>query len=56
LLIIGGAEDKGDQKTPAMERKSRKFKHFEILQLLLKCKNKIERITTGSRQFWVERP
>ena len=48
LLIIGGAEDKGDNDKLEMERKNREFKHFEILKLLLKEKKKLEIITTGS--------
>ena len=48
LLIIGGAEDKGDNDKLEMARKNREFKHFEILHLLLKGKKKVEIITTGS--------
>ena len=48
LLIIGGAEDKGDNDELEMARKNREFKHFEILKLLLKEKKKLEIITTGS--------
>lgn len=49
LLIIGGAEDTGDD-TLEMERKNREFKHFEILKLLLKGEKKMEIITTGSEK------
>jgi len=31
LLIIGGAEDRGDDQTPEIEKSSHEFKHFEIL-------------------------
>lgn len=48
LLIIGGAEDKVDSISLAMEKKNREFKHFEILHLLLKGKKKVEIITTAS--------
>lgn len=48
LLIIGGAEDKGDNQSPDMEFKSYAFEHFEILKLLLKGKKRIEVITTAS--------
>lgn len=48
LLIIGGAEDKGDNHSPDMEFKSHEFEHFEILKLLLKGMKRIEVITTGS--------
>lgn len=48
LLIIGGGEDKGDDETPEMESKSRDFKHFEILELLLEGNKRIDIITTGS--------
>lgn len=48
LLIIGGAEDKGDNQPPDMEFKSYAFEHFEILKLLLKGKKRIEVITTAS--------
>lgn len=48
LLIIGGAEDKGERISPDMEIKSLDSKHFEILRLLLKGKQKVEIITTAS--------
>lgn len=48
LLIIGGAEDKVDNQYLQIERKSLKFKHFEILHLLLKERKKVEIITTAS--------
>ena len=48
LLIIGGAEHKGDDNELEMETKNLDFKQFEILKLLLKKKEKIEVITTGS--------
>ncbi|MDQ3046260.1 MAG: hypothetical protein M3R27_01845 [Bacteroidota bacterium] len=52
LLIIGGAEDKGETATEEISRRNRKFKHFEILrELLPKKRNKktgIEVITTAS--------
>lgn len=48
LLIIGGAEDKVDCKALAIEKKKRDFKHFELLNLLLKGKKKVEIITTAS--------
>lgn len=48
LLIIGGGEDKGVNGAPDIEYESRDFEHFEILKLLLRKKNRIEIITTGS--------
>jgi len=49
LLIIGGAEDKGDStNAPDIEEKSREFKHFEILNVLSKGDKQIEVITTGT--------
>ncbi|MFN3756451.1 MAG: cyanophycinase [Flavobacterium sp.] len=48
LLIIGGAEDRGEDGTPDIEKISREFKHFELLKLLLKGKEKVEIITTAS--------
>lgn len=48
LLIIGGAEDKVDNIALAIEKKNREFKHFAILNLLLKGKKKVEIITTAS--------
>jgi cyanophycinase len=48
LLIIGGAEDKGDNKAFERGRKSREFRNYEILKLLIKGKKKVEIITTGS--------
>lgn len=50
LLIIGGAEDKSDNEVLDMEKKNREFKHFEILQLLVKGKKKVEIITTASNK------
>lgn len=50
LLIIGGAEDKGDNKALDIERKSGEFKHFEILKLLIKGNKIVEIITTGSEK------
>jgi cyanophycinase len=49
LLIIGGAEDKGEE-TLDMENKNIKFKRYELLkELLLKAQNKpVEIITSGS--------
>lgn len=34
LVIIGGAEHKGDNDSPDMGFKSHEFKHFEILEIL----------------------
>ena len=48
LLIIGGAEDKGDENELDMERKNYEFKHLEILKLFLKGEDQVEIITTGS--------
>src|SRR4051812_2608461 len=50
LLIIGGAEDKGDDGDSGMAMKNQQFERFEILKKLLpaKTKEKIEFITTGS--------
>lgn len=48
LLIIGGAEDKVDSITLAMERKNIDFKHFALLNLLLTGRKKVEIITTTS--------
>jgi cyanophycinase len=53
LIIIGGAEDKGEAGKLSMEEKNREFHRFEILeQLLPKRKNSdatIEIITTASK-------
>ena len=53
MLIIGGAEDKGSNEKPAIERLNRDFEHFEILKELLPEKGHndraIEIITTASR-------
>lgn len=49
LLIIGGAEDKGDDGKLDMAIKNYEFKHFEILKLLLKEEGRVEVITTGSQ-------
>ncbi|MFL5752893.1 MAG: cyanophycinase [Bacteroidia bacterium] len=53
LLIIGGAEDKGEEKEfPAIKAKNKDFKHYEILGELLppeaKKEHRIELITTAS--------
>lgn len=48
LLIIGGAENKGDTIELVHEIKSGDFKHFAILQFLRIGRKKIEIITTGS--------
>lgn len=50
VLIIGGAEDKGD-KEKDIEKYNKEFQHFEILKTLLPkegCNKKIEIITTAS--------
>src|ERR1044072_1797979 len=51
LLIIGGAEDKGGDETPEMQKENKEAGHLEILRELLP-KNKhqpcIEVITTAS--------
>lgn len=51
LLIIGGAEDKGEHEFLDKERRNIKFQRYEILkELLINSKNKnIEIITTASR-------
>jgi cyanophycinase len=51
LLIIGGAEDKGEE-APDMEAQNKQFEHFEILNKLFSENNrsqKIEVITTASK-------
>lgn len=51
MLIIGGAEDKGDGKHPQMEGENKEFEHFEILKHLLPSSNgkkRIEIITTAT--------
>lgn len=51
LLLIGGAEDKGDGNAPDMDGKNKDFQHFEILKEMLpdgSRKKKIEIITTAS--------
>jgi cyanophycinase len=51
ILIIGGAEDKGGDETPEIERKNHQFRHFEILKELLPKKGhkgRIEVVTTAS--------
>lgn len=50
LLIIGGAEDKGEEKLD-MENKNIKFRRYEILRELMSFSKKlpIEFITSGSR-------
>jgi cyanophycinase len=52
LLLIGGAEDKGEAKDSAMEEKNNNFQHFEILKELLPKEKKssaaIEIIATAS--------
>lgn len=48
LLIIGGAEDKVDNQSLKIEKLSIEFKHFSILNLLLKERKKVEIITTAS--------
>jgi len=53
LLLIGGAEDRGNDKIPQMDGRNREFEHFEILKELLPEKNshkKIEVITTASSE------
>jgi cyanophycinase len=55
LLIIGGAEDKGDaNSTPDISQKNRDFKHYEILGELLppddRRNHQIEVITTASQE------
>src|SRR5689334_6433185 len=54
ILIIGGAEDKGNGKAPDMEKNEGPFEHFEILKELLpqgaQRTRKIEIITTASNQ------
>jgi cyanophycinase len=52
LLIIGGAEDKGDDDTPAMADRIAEYERFEVLRELLpkgKHTDRIEVITTGSQ-------
>src|SRR5437868_1941955 len=52
LLIIGGAEDRGGDRTPDMVDRNAEFKHFEILNELIpgkRKKGKIEIVTTPSR-------
>lgn len=54
LLIIGGAEDKGEEKEfPAIKAKNKDFRHYEILGELLppdsKKEHRIELITTASQ-------
>jgi cyanophycinase len=51
LLIIGGGEDKGSEKTPDIAENNKDFEHFEILKGLVPAggrKKKIEIITTAS--------
>lgn len=50
LLIIGGAEDKGDDCIPKIASKDAEFKRYEILNELLPKdkKSKIELVTIGS--------
>jgi cyanophycinase len=52
VLIIGGAEDKGDENEPDMAQKNKEFEHFEILREILPkdngSKKKIEIIATAS--------
>jgi cyanophycinase len=51
LLIIGGSEDRGSEKTPDIAEDNKNFEHFEILKGLLPnggSKKRIEIITTAS--------
>lgn len=48
LLIIGGAEDKGNTAKLEKERKDRELEQLEILRLLLNGEKKVEVITTAS--------
>ncbi len=50
LLIIGGAEDRGEFLTPEIARHNSKYKKFEILKELVTGAHKscIEIITTAS--------
>jgi cyanophycinase len=50
LLIIGGAEDKGDDDTPDIKAKNQEFERYEILRTLLPVTKgqRIEIVTTGS--------
>ncbi|HET8860313.1 cyanophycinase [Marivirga sp.] len=48
LLIIGGAEDKGNNAKLERERKGRQQKQLQILRLLLHGERKVEIITTAS--------
>ncbi len=54
LLIIGGAEDKGENHSPAIRHKNKEFKHYEILGELLPPDSRkdhhIEVITTASSE------
>lgn len=53
LLLIGGAEDKGESGSLDIEHKNRDFRHLEILSELVpdkKGSRKIEIITTASSQ------
>jgi cyanophycinase len=53
LLLIGGAEDRGDGRTPQMEGRNKDFEHFEILKEMVPAKGdrkKIEVITTASSE------
>src|SRR5688500_6535391 len=53
LIIIGGAEDKGEEGRLNMEEQNREFRRFEILEELVpkrKSNGTIEIITTASRE------
>lgn len=53
LILIGGAEDKGESGSVDIEHKNRDFQHLEILSELVpdkKAGRKIEIITTASSQ------
>jgi cyanophycinase len=54
LILIGGAEDKGEQNTLSSRRNNKEFVQFEILKELLPTKTKgkrhLEIVTTASEQ------
>jgi cyanophycinase len=50
ILIIGGAEDRGGEKTPDIRRSNSHFTHFDILKELLPSRKtgRLEVVTTAS--------